>query len=305
MKSNIILQSKGISLAFLSMLLGSMATIMYKPIMADGVSPITVGLIESGGLSLFLLSFCRPWRIFKSSRRIVSPIILASLCQGVGSLSFIFGLSLLDPVTFSFLSRNQAIFSILLGCLFLNERHNSSTWVFIILAVLGSFVICYADLNIINLQGLLFALLFCLSFSLRNFVVRKHRRTPIMISIFYGYLFSFLILLLIGLFNQKVKLSLPDIKTTIKITSIAFFAVLGTLYFFQLSSRYEKLSVITPIRLFSPFIVTLYFGWEIDYNYSPAKSLGIFIMAVSILSLAYSYIASKHVKTTKPNNPSN
>lgn len=292
-------QYKGIFLALVSTFLGSLATILYKPIMVGGISPTMVGLIESATIVLLLLT-ARPWRLIKSHRRIQAPIILASICQAVGVISFIFGLSFLDPVTFSFLTRNQAIFSILIGCFFLGERNNILSWVFIITAVLGSTTLCYADFKSMNPAGVVFALLFCISFSLRNYILRKHKHLPVVINIFCGYLFTLIFLLILSVCKPDVICELPSLDIILEIAAIAISAVLGTFYFFQLAFRYDKLSIITSVRLFSPFIVIIYFGWAIRYNYSPLKMFGIFLMTLSIITLFYSYKATSNVKSSEP-----
>ncbi len=287
--NNIILTKyKGIFFAFVSMFLGCMATIFYKPIMLEGTSPAIVGLIESGVLTLLLIH-SRPWRLLKSKKRITQPIILSSILQALGSISFIFGLYFLDPVTFSFLNRNQAIFSIILGYIFLSERHNIATWVYILTAILGSVLLCYADLDSMNLTGVFFALLFCVSFSLRNFVMRKNKRMPAMVNIFCGNLFTFLFIVGFVILKPNTIGSLPSINTFIHVSMVAIFAIFGALYFYQLAFRHEKLSVISPTRLFSPFVVTIYFGWQIGYQFPPLKMIGILIMTFSCGTLIYSY----------------
>lgn len=288
MNNKILNHYKGLIFAFISMFLGCMATIFYKPIMQEGVSPAMIGLIESGILTLLLI-YSRPWRLLRSKKRILQPIILASILQALGSISFIFGLYFLDPVTFSFLNRNQAIFSIVLGYFFLRERHNIATWVYIITAIIGSVLLCYADLDAMNLVGVFFALMFCVSFSLRNFVMRKHKRMPAMVNIFCGNFFTFIFIVLFVLFKPQALSSIPAGSLMLEIVFVATLAIFGALYFYQLAFRYEKLSVISPVRLFSPFVVTLYFGWQIGYNFPPLKMTGILIMTFSCLTLLYSY----------------
>lgn len=290
---------KGVAFAFVSMFLGCMATIFYKPVMQQGVSPTVVGLLESGSLTLLLLYY-RPWRLFKSKKRLLQPIMLASILQAVGGASFIFGLSFLDPVTFSFLNRNQALFSIVLGYFFLQERHNLATWFYIITAIVGSVLLCYADINSMNLMGVFFALLFCISFSLRNFVMRKNRRMPAMVNIFCGNLLTFLFLVGFAAVKPNSISYVPDFGIFLQIILVALIAIFGALYFYQLAFRHEKLSVISPVRLFSPFVVTIYFGWQIGYNYPPLKMTGILIMTVSCLTLVYSYRALGSVKMDQP-----
>ncbi len=290
---------KGIFLAIISTFLGSLATIFYKPIMIQGVTPTMIGLIESFAILLLLL-ITRPWRLIKSHKRIQIPIILSGICQAVGVISFIFGLNFSDPTTFSFLTRNQAIFSILIGYFFLGERNNMLKWIFIITAMLGSIMICYADLGTISLQGIMFALLLCISYSLRNYIMRKHKRLPILINIFYGYLFTLIFLIIFSILKHNAIYELPNLFTIFAIAVIGIIAVLGTLYFFQLAFRYDKLSIITSIRLFSPFIITIYFGWSIRYNYPTLKIFGIGLMTLSIITLFYSYRTTPNISHSKP-----
>ncbi len=290
---------KGIFLALISTFLGSLVTILYKPIMISGVTPTMVGLIESATIVLLLLT-TRPWRLIKSHKRIQTPIILASICQAIGVISFIFGLNFLDPITFSFLTRNQAIFSILIGCLFLDERNNALAWVFIITAVLGSITICCADFESMNPIGVVFALLVCISFSLRNYIMRKHKHLPIMVNIFCGYLLTFIFLSIFSVCKPNAIYKLPSLYTILEIAAVGISAVLGTLYFFQLAFKYDKISIITSVRLFSPFIVTIYFGWSTRYDYPPLKMFGICLMTLSIITLFYSYRATSNVKSSEP-----
>lgn len=299
MSIHIIQKYKGVSFAFVSMFMGCMATIFYKPIMLSGVSPTLIGLIESGSLMTLLL-YSRPWRLLTCNKRILQPIILASMLQAVGGISFIFGLHFLDPVTFSFLNRNQALFSIILGYFFLRERHNMATWVYIITAIVGSVLLCYSDIDGMNFVGVVFALLFCVSFSLRNFVMRKYRRMPAMVNIFLGNFFTFILVGLFAFYNPNDIANIPDANVLLEIMSVALIAIFGALYFYQLAFRFEKLSVISPIRLFSPFVVTIYFGWQIGYQFPPLKMAGILIMTFSCLTLVYSYRTLGSVKIEQP-----
>ncbi len=299
MHKNFFQRSKGLIFAFISMFLGALATIFFKPVMNEGVSPLTVGLLECVSIILFLAVICKPWRLIKSNKRILQPTIMASICQAIGSISFIFGLYYSDPVTFSFLSRNQAVFSIFLGYIFLRERHGAITWAFLILAIIGSFTLCYSDIGFMSPLGIIFAVLFCLSFSIRNFIWRKYPRMPVFINIFYGYVI-FLALLIAFSIAENQTIAMPaTLEQSLIIIGTSFFCMLGTQYFFQLAFRLEKLSVISPIRLFSPFIITLYFGWGIGYNYPPVKLAGIVIMSLAIITLLYSYKLPAKVKVTE------
>lgn len=289
MQKSFFQRSKGLIFAFISMFLGALATILFKPVMNEGVSPLTVGLLECVSIILFLGVISKPWRLLKSNKRILQPTIMASICQAVGSIAFIFGLYYSDAVTFSFLSRNQAVFSLFLGYIFLGERQGIVTWTFILLAILGSFALCYSDLGVMSPLGIFYAILFCLSFSVRNFIWRKFPRMPVFINIFYGYVLFLVGLLGFAIMENQVIVMPETMSQALTIIGTSFFCMLGTQYFFQMAFRHEKLSVISPIRLFSPFIITIYFGWGIGYNYPPMKLAGIVIMSLAIVTLLYSY----------------
>ena len=288
MKTNALLHNRGIILAFLSTLLGASITILYKPLMANGMPAISISLIESCAIVLCLAAFAKPWRLLRSNKRILYPIFICAVCQAVGNTCFYYGLSYLDPVTFSFLTRNQAVFSVLLGFFFLNERHDLSTWLFIVFAVIGSVLLCYADISPMNFIGVIFAMMFCLLFGVRNFILRRHPRTPALVNIFYGYLLSIILLLGLAVFSNSYSFHSVDLNDILQISLIGIIASFGTIYTFQLALRYEAISIISPIRLFSPFMVALFFGWEIGFHYSSLKSLGMAVMTLAIMSLVYS-----------------
>lgn len=288
MKLNALQHNKGIILGFLSTALGAMITIFYKPMMDNGMPAISIALIESCVIAIILMAICRPWRLLRTKRRIWQPILISSLCQAVGGISYFFGLSHVDPVTFSFLTRNQAIVGILFGLIFLNERNNFITWLFIVLAVIGSFMLCYADSNAMNPAGIFFAIIFCVSFGIRNFTLRKYPCLPALINLFYGYLLSIVLLLFLAAISSSYDFPAVSLYDLTKISLISIVASFGTLYLFQLALRYESISIISPIRLFSPYMVAIYFGWGIGYDYSTSKIMGMLFMTMAIITLIYS-----------------
>lgn len=288
--------SKGLAFAGVSTFLGALATITYKPLMQSGMSPATLALFESCTIVLFLFFISKPWRLFKCQRRTRNPALLASVFQSIATTSFFLGLNFLDPVTFGFISRNQVVFSILLGFYFLAERHSLATWMFIVLGLIGSLILCYADMGIMNPLGVVFALLYCFCFSVRNLIVRKYHHTPVILCMFYGYLLSFVCLAVMQFGGLLGTFIWPDIYTTTKIVAVSILAALGAMYFQQIALRYETMSLVTSIRTFSPFIVTVYFGWQIGFDFPPLKVLGIFVMTVAILTLIYSYREKEAVK---------
>lgn len=288
--------SKGIFFAAVSTVLGALATITYKPLMLGGIEPATLALLESFTIIGFLFFMAKPWRLFKCQRRTRNLVFVASIFQSIATTSFFLGLNYLEPITFGFISRNQVVFSILLGFYFLAERHSMATWTFIALGLVGSLILCFADMGIMNPLGVVFAFLYCFCFSVRNFIVRKYRHTPVIMCIFYGYLLSFVCLSVLQFAGYFAPFAMPAPVDLVKIVSVAILAALGAMYFFQLALRHETMSLVTSIRTFSPFIVTLYFGWEIQYNFPPLKLFGIFVMTVAILTLVYSYREKETVK---------
>jgi len=289
MEARSIKNSKGIALALVSTVLGSLATITYKPLMQQGIAPATLALIESFTIVAVMFFLSKPWQIVKCQKRTVTPTLIAGAFQAVATTSFFLGLNHLEPITFGFISRNQAVFSILLGFYFLAERHSLSTWMFIALGLCGSLVLCYADMGIMNAIGVFFAFMYCFCFSVRNFIVRKYKHMPVGLSIFYGYLMSFVVLLALQSNGNLGLFIMPEKYDLLRIVSVSILAALGSIYFFQLALRHEAMSLVTSIRLFSPFIVAIYFGSQVGFNFPPVKMLGISIMTMANLTLVFSY----------------
>lgn len=120
------MRHKGIILAFLSSLLGASATIVYKPMMQAGISFTTIGFIESLSIVLLLGWHSSSWNLKGISPLKKRLLLGGAFLQGLGAFSFYLALNyLLDPVTFSFLGRNQVTCSLLLSFFLLGERHNT------------------------------------------------------------------------------------------------------------------------------------------------------------------------------------
>jgi drug/metabolite transporter (DMT)-like permease len=287
LNSQTLQHSKGIILALTSTFMGALITILYKPLMSQGMPVITISLVESCAIICMLSLITRPLRLFTMKKRILRTIVICSICQAIGNTCFYYGLSHLDPVTFSFLTRNQAVFSVIFGFFLLGERHDFSTWLFIAFALVGSILLCYADLGSIDFIGIGCALMFCLCFGIRNFYLRKFPRTPALINIFLGYVLSIVLLLSLAILSPHYEFHSVTAHEILQISTIAIIASFGTIYFFQLALRYDAVSIISSIRLFSPFIVAIYFGWGIGYKFSPLKTWGMSVMTMAILTLVY------------------
>jgi len=275
---------KGIILAFLSTLLGAATTIVYKPLMQSGVSFNTIGFIESLTIVL-LLSWYRPAWDLKGIKTMQKRLLLGgAFLQGLGAFSFYIALNYLDPVTFSFLGRNQATCSLLLSFFFLRERHNPILWLFIATCFIGSFSLAWTELNHDHPIGLWFIALFCLSFSLRSFILRKYPHTPTLPGIFYGYSFSLIFILVSKtILDGSLIFDMPPIYHILQITITAALAVLGSVLFYIQALSCEPLALVSCIRLFSPYFVMVYFVCFRGYEMASNKLYGFILMSVALL----------------------
>jgi drug/metabolite transporter (DMT)-like permease len=274
----------GIALAFLSTFLGSIATIVYKLLMKGGISFFVIGLIESLTIVILLSWYRSAWNLKLIQPVQRCPLLIGALLQGMGAFSFYLALNYLDPITFSFLGRNQVTCSLLISFFFLKERHSPIIWLFIATSFIGSLSLAWTELSDEHPLGLFFAILFCLSFSLRSFVLKKTPNGPILPGIFYGYSFSLLFILTSLMFQKgNMSIELPNLITITKISITATLAVLGSIFFYIKSLNCELLSIVSSIRLFSPYFVMIYFISFHQYEMVSNKFYGFIIMSISIL----------------------
>jgi drug/metabolite transporter (DMT)-like permease len=274
----------GLLLALLSPLLGSVSVIVYKPLMQRGVSPLMIGMLDSMTIVVCLSLFIN----FKSMQAITFSekirMWTGACAQGLGSFFSYLALNCLDPIIFSFLARNQVTISIIMGHVFLSEKHSIMTWMFFFMAFVGSMLLCYSEFTISNYIGVFFTLFACLCYSTRSYILKRFSKKNTILDIYLGTLATMLFIF-IAIFITKEKPSMSPINSEmILIISItAIISTLGSSYFYVKALNYEKLSMVSTCRLFSPYFVTLFFLIFHNVHYNAINIYGFAIMSIAIV----------------------
>lgn len=279
------IQYRGLLLALFATLSGSLAIITYKTLMLEGINPFTIGIIESITI-MCIAALCIEWKQIPILTRFEKKIIFLTGCsQGLGTYASYLAISSLDPITFSFLGRNQTTISIFLGFIFLKERHSQKVWACILLLLLGSMMLSYSSLHLTrHYAGLIFVLISCCSFATRSYLTRCYRSNQTMFEFFFSYIVTLLLIYITVRVQHYSFLNLfsIDIKSTLLIALISICSVLASSYFYIKALNYEKLSLVSSIRLLSPYIVTLYSIVFFDYQFHPLKLGGLILMTIGI-----------------------
>jgi len=280
-------KSPAFKLACLSTFIGSVTSIVYKYLMVSGISPISIGLVEALTIIFFLIPFVK----WKETKRLAPRkkifVTVGALLQGLGTFFSYLALDRLDPITFSFLGRNQVTISILLGYFFLAERHSLYVWVFLIFSLIGSMLLCYSDLSGSSGLGIALTLMACFAYSLRSYVMKLYSGVSTLSEIFYGYLVTMALIFAAIYFKRAKEIEIlnyfPSLYAILIIVATAIFSVLGSSYFYLKALNYGKLSLVSSIRLFSPYLVALYSQFFYRYEFKMTNIYGLILMSLAIL----------------------
>ncbi len=112
------------------------------------------------------------WRV--AMRQIAvhwKTFLIMGLCQAGASWTFFYGVVLIDPTVAAFFGRASAIFSLVLGVLFLRERLNAMEAAGIALAIIGALVITW-DGGQVKILGMLMVVASTLFFALFTFTAK-------------------------------------------------------------------------------------------------------------------------------------
>lgn len=271
-------------LALISTALGGINSIVFKQLI-EVVSFQKIALYET----CFLLCFfgiCKGWSLKSLTTKSIIYLCLGSFLQALAFLFFFLSLVYLTPLEFSFLSRNQATLSIIIGFYILNETYSLKNWFSMGLLLLGAVIFTFSPVSINNNLGIIYALLFCISLSLRGLVIKKSNPIPVNIIMFWGAVFSFLIILPIFLGSRSSVFSLDDvfeldIFLIVSLSSL-FSNAIGTALYFKALER-GNLSTIASIRATSPLFVAVYSFFFFEYSWTTLKLTGLIICVFSLL----------------------
>ncbi len=222
--TNAISFSHGISLNILSVLLNAIAMTLSK-FALNKINPIFITLIislTSLGLS-FLYLIYQKHKFKISELKKITPI---AITNAVAAILLYTSIAILDPVTVGLIGRFYVVFTTLLSILILKEKVTFTEFIFIFLAIVGTFLFVKSDMQTgdIRFLGLLFGFAYTFLFALANLFVKKsvHNMSSVLILFynnFFGVFASLFLLLIYSLipFHLQVKVNLyqnqnPNLK---------------------------------------------------------------------------------------------
>ena len=266
-------------LAFLSTALGGINSIVFKQLM-EITSFQKIALYEA----FFLICFfgvLKGWSIKSLTKNTLIYLHLGSFLQALGFLFFFLSLLYLSPLEFSFLSRNQATVSIFLGFYFLNEKHDLKNWIAMVLLLIGALTFTFSPNSVNNNIGIIFSLLFCISLSFRGLIIKKSGPIPLNVLMFWGAVFSFIVILLTSL-GSLSQLNVFDLDLFLAVALSSLFSnAIGIMLYFK-ALEGGNLSSVTTIRAISPLFIAFYSSLFFEYSWTTLKVIGLIICLVSL-----------------------
>jgi len=162
---------------------------------------------------VFTLLYFVVFRMLRSAvRQILSHwkiFLVMGFCQAGAAWTFFYGVTLIDPTVAAFFGRASAIFSLILGIIFLRERLNRWEAVGIALAIGGALVITYGG-GQVKLAGMFLIVASTLFFALFTFLgkIRVAGVHP-MVLVSGGSAVSALILFISGFASGALDFNVP------------------------------------------------------------------------------------------------
>ncbi|WP_017187185.1 EamA family transporter [Alkalibacillus haloalkaliphilus] len=196
-------------------------------------------------------------------------IILLALFNSIGIIFLFLSIDLLSPVEIGFLGRFYTVFAVILSVIFLNEKLSRKEIIFIIIAILGTFLFVESGGSYTNnLIGSFFALSYTFFFALTNIYIKKSlSKEKSSNSIMFtnnciSLIFVMIYTLIIGeLFDGHYTYE----GVGYLIISTLFGGFLGTLLLYE-ALKYLRFSIANVTRAFSPVLLAV-----ISYPFSQLR----------------------------------
>lgn len=275
--------TKAIIFTLISTALGAVYTLAFK-LMIGRVAVLDLAIVETGFM-VFFFAMLDGWRIYKLPKKQIKYLLLGGVCHGCATLFFYLSLQNLIPLEFSFLSRNQILFAILLGMLFLKERPSLWQWAAISTAVIGAFLFTFHRIEAGQYKGVLAAMGFCISLASRSFFLKKSEQVPIRAQLFAGFFAGFAISSVVSIFTRgyifpTITMDFLRYAALVCLFSWLCIGVGISLYFAALKKG--DLSFISSIRGLSPMFVGILSTTLYQYEWTSYRVMGLLVSLLSI-----------------------
>lgn len=289
----------GIAAALGSAVSWALGSILFKKI-GEKTKSIAITTVKALLSAIMLGLFIIIVRInpFINSHSLIRLIISGILGIAIGDTFFFASLKRLSPVILSILLfSGPAIFSGILGLVYLNETPSLQVWIGILIVLSGLgcllFPIETKDQNVpqTTLSGMVFAILslFCTSISM---VIAKPVLLEVssLVATMYRMLFGGLFLLAYGLIFGKIKAweqPFLDKDYNLKFLGTVSIVTFGGFWLSLVAIKNCDLVVASTLMTLEPLFIMLYMILFWKYKMKLKEYLGTFLSIVGIMLIAF------------------
>lgn len=252
-------KQKGVLFTLLTSLTVAFGAVLLK-LNLELVSVEMANLLFSGFCSAFfmaILLFQRKQGHFSAIAKNWKKLAPFSLLGTSALLLNTYGIFVAGPVNAAFLAQFTAVFTILLGIVFLKERFTKQEGAGILLAVIGVFIMAYSGFNA-EVVGIAIFLTVSFLFAATNlvskiFVAKIHPIALAGSNSFFGLIFMSLFMLLFSRVEPKV----PPLALAYTLVGALLGGVIGFILFYKALQVFE-VSKSVAIRTADPFFTAVF-----------------------------------------------
>jgi drug/metabolite transporter (DMT)-like permease len=249
--------SNGIWYALFSVVLSSASYPILKTVLNE-VSPYHVATWEALFSILFYFLVASLTR--KNLRvKNISTLGAIGCLNALGCLFLYLSMEGLHPIMSGLLSRNQAVFAVLLSLIFFKEKFRLIQVTAIFLMLTGSFVFSYRDFDFSSTPAIIQALLSCLFFASSTAIVKAtSREIETIVVIFWSKTVTLVLMLLYDVKWGRTPFWDISSRNGLYIAVASIFSAGFGLFLFYEALRTCKMSTVNLIRVLGPIFVALY-----------------------------------------------
>ena len=214
----------------------------------------------------FLITLILLIRYKSEFRNVIFRSLRSDILGGIGLLFALVGsvISILNTTVANtlFLLAITPLFSAFLARLFLHEKIKSHTWIAISVAILGSMIIVFDEVNLQKSLACFFAIISALGFSYFTIMLRAGQQKDLLPSVWFGSAFTVIISALVCVFfGYRIVISFWDMGVSVMlgIFQIGIGLVCYTIGAVVVPAAQLGLLVMTDVIL-GPFWVWIFLG---------------------------------------------
>lgn len=280
---------KGYVFSVLASLLVSLAFIFNAAALREGINPETGSLfifIFATAGSLAMVAFSgKLGGLAHAYRNYTKPMALMGVINGIASIAWFYGLSLLGPSLLGFLLTFSTLFIIALSVTFLKERFNFLEGVGGAITFAGALIITHSNSAITS--GAVFALVSSVLFSISQIISKIYvKRIP---ALCMNNIRSFFMLATISVYGLLTNsFHMPSQGALLFVLAAAVSGPVLSFYLYFRSMEIADLSKITLIRSLDPLVIVIMSAFMLGETLKDTQLAGgiVVVFGIVLIGLA-------------------